>query len=240
MVNTETGWNIVGIIGNVISLGLFISPVPTFYNIRQKKDVEEFQPYPYIAAVLNCLFWMLYGMPFVHPNSLLVLTVTPPGLLLEFIYISIFFVYAPNNGRKKIVVGLGIVFIFNANVVAITLLTLHEAKIRSFMVGMLCDIFNLMMYISPLTIMAKVINTKSVKYMPFYLSLANFLNGASWTSSALIKFDIYVLVSNGLAAISGAIQLILYACYYKTTPKNNKNDIENNAVQLSTTHTPKA
>ncbi|KAH7532531.1 hypothetical protein FEM48_Zijuj04G0030100 [Ziziphus jujuba var. spinosa] len=176
---------------------------------------------------------MLYGMPFVHPNSLLVLTVTPPGLLLEFIYISIFFVYAPNNGRqKKIVVGLGIVFIFNANVVAITLLTLHEAKIRSFMVGMLCDIFNL----NP----AKVINTKSVKYMPFYLSLANFLNGASWTSSALIKFDIYVLVSNGLAAISGAIQLILYACYYKTTPKNNKNDIENNAVQLSTTHTPKA
>jgi len=42
---------------------------------------------------------------------------------------------------------------------------------------------------------AKVIKTKSVKYMPFWLSLANFLNGVSWTTYALIHpFDLYVLV----------------------------------------------
>lgn len=42
---------------------------------------------------------------------------------------------------------------------------------------------------------AKVIKTKSVKYMPFWLSLANFLNGVAWTTYALIHpFDIYVLV----------------------------------------------
>lgn len=44
---------------------------------------------------------------------------------------------------------------------------------------------------------AKVIKTKSVKYMPFWLSVANFLNGLCWTTYALLHpFDIYVLVIN--------------------------------------------
>uniref|UniRef100_A0A453T424 Protein RUPTURED POLLEN GRAIN 1 n=1 Tax=Aegilops tauschii subsp. strangulata TaxID=200361 RepID=A0A453T424_AEGTS len=69
----------------------------------------------------------------------------------------------------------------------------------------------------------KVIRTKSVEYMPFFLSLVNFLNGCCWTAYALIKFDLYVAIPNGLGAFFGLIQLILYACYYKLTPKNEKN-----------------
>lgn len=41
-----------------------------------------------------------------------------------------------------------------------------------------------------------VIKTKSVKYMPFTLSLFNFLNGVIWVVYALLKFDPYVLVIN--------------------------------------------
>ena len=41
----------------------------------------------------------------------------------------------------------------------------------------------------------KVIKTKSVEYMPFLLSLVNFLNGCCWTAYALIRFDLYVTVS---------------------------------------------
>jgi solute carrier family 50 protein (sugar transporter) len=42
----------------------------------------------------------------------------------------------------------------------------------------------------------KVIKTKSVEYMPFFLSLVSFLNGVCWISYALIKFNLYVIVSN--------------------------------------------
>ncbi|KAF3437249.1 hypothetical protein FNV43_RR20002 [Rhamnella rubrinervis] len=204
MVSREGARNIVGIIGNVISFGLFLSPVPTFYKIAKKKDVEEFKPDPYIATVLNCMFWVFYGMPFVRPDSILVVTINSIGLVLELIYLSIFFTYARNNGW-------------------------------SLMVGIICDIFNIIMYTSPLTIMKKVITTKSVRYMPFYLSLTNFLNGSVWTAFALIKFDVYILVSNGLGAISGAVQLILYACYFRRTPKEDE-DVVKPAVQLSATN----
>ena len=44
-------------------------------------------------------------------------------------------------------------------------------------------------------VQGKVIKTKSVEYMPFLLSLVNFLNGSCWTAYALIRFDLYVTVS---------------------------------------------
>ena len=73
--------------------------IPTFYKIIKQKSVEEFKPDPYIATVLNCAFWVFYGMPFGHPNSLLVVTINGVGLVFEFVYLAIFFIYATNKGR---------------------------------------------------------------------------------------------------------------------------------------------
>ncbi|XP_044375175.1 bidirectional sugar transporter SWEET6b [Triticum aestivum] len=84
--------------------------------------------------------------------------------------------------------------------------------------GILCIIFGSTMYPSPLTIMGKVIKTKSVEYMPFFLSLLSFLNGVCWMSYALIKFDLYVTIPNGLGALFG----LVLACYYRPTPKKEK------------------
>ncbi|PON43789.1 SWEET sugar transporter [Trema orientale] len=212
MLSAEAARNIVGIVGN-----------PTFYRIIKSKAVEEFEPDPYLATVMNCMLWVFYGLPFVHPDSILVVTINSFGLLLELIYLAIFFFYATNRGRKKIVYWLLGEIAFFAVVAVVALLAFHGTKQRSLFVGILCDIFNIIMYSSPLTIMMKVINTKSVEYMPFFLSLTNFLNGSIWTAYALIKFDIYVLVSNLLGVLSGALQLILYGCYYGSTPK--KGDI---------------
>ncbi|RDX67340.1 Bidirectional sugar transporter SWEET6b, partial [Mucuna pruriens] len=204
---------------------------PTFYQIIKKKSVEEFKPDPYIATVLNCAFWVFYGMPFVHPNSLLVVTINSIGLVFEFVYLAIFFTYAKSKGRKKLVLFLLAEAIFFAAVVLITMLSVHGTKRRSLVVGVICDVFNVMMYVSPLTIMAKVIRTKSVKYMPFWLSLTNFLNGVCWTVYALIHpFDLFVLISNSIGAISGLVQLILYACYCC----RGENDDDGDDVQMST------
>jgi len=74
---------------------------PTFYKIIKKKDVEEFKPDPYLATLLNCAFWVFYGMPFVHPNSLLVVTINGVGLVFEVVYLTIFFIYANKKGRVR-------------------------------------------------------------------------------------------------------------------------------------------
>ncbi|XP_048135887.1 bidirectional sugar transporter SWEET5 [Rhodamnia argentea] len=234
MVDSETARTIVGIIGNVISFGLFLSPIPTFITIFKKKSAAGFKPDPYVATVLNCAMWVFYGMPFVHPDSLLVITINGFGLGLELFYVGIFFIYSPWNKRRNILLALLVELIFMVVVIVITLLTLHTTGKRSALVGILCIVFNIAMYTSPLTIMKKVIQTKSVKYMPFYLSLANFLNGIVWAIYALLKFDPYILIPNGLGSLSGLVQLILYATYYKTT-KWDEEDDKPAEVELSDT-----
>ncbi|OMO81552.1 SWEET sugar transporter [Corchorus olitorius] len=206
--------NIVGIIGNVISFDLFLSPVPTFYRICKNKSVEEFQPYPYIATVLNCFMWIFYGLPLVVKDNIFVTTINGVGLAIELIYLAIYCYYA-NDRKKRVIVFVALLgeVIFMATIVAISMLAL-EFKHRALFVGIICDVFNIIMYASPLAVWGKVIRTKSVEYMPFWLSVANFVNGCCWSIYALIQFDLFIIISNGLGAIFGAMQLIIYAYYY--------------------------
>ncbi|KAG6686593.1 hypothetical protein I3842_11G028300 [Carya illinoinensis] len=217
MVDTETTRTIVGVLGNILALGLFASPIPTFIKIYQAKSVEEFKPDPYLATVLNCALWCIYGLPFVHPDSYLVISINSAGLVIELIYLIIFFIYSPFSKRRKIIIALVIETIFIICVVVIALQVFHTTKDRSMIVGILCIIFNIVMYASPLTVMRMVIRTKSVKYMPFTLSLANFCDTVVWMIYSLLKFDVYILIPNVLGAFSGLVQLILYAIYYRPT-----------------------
>ncbi|KAJ4845379.1 hypothetical protein Tsubulata_037303 [Turnera subulata] len=233
MVDTATARTVVGIIGNVISFFLFLSPVPTFIRIIKEKAVEDFKPDPYVATVLNCMMWCFYGMPFVKEDSILVLTINSIGLVIELIYVTIFFIYSPNKKRSRIAIALVIEIIFMAIVVFVAMFFMHTPKKRAMFVGILCIVFNVIMYTSPLTVMRMVIKTKSVKYMPFYLSLANFCNGLVWAVYALLKFDINVFLPNGLGTLSGLLQLILYACYYKSTRWEDDDDRGKSEVELS-------
>jgi Sugar efflux transporter for intercellular exchange len=45
------------------------------------------------------MMWVVYGVPFVHPNSVLVLTINGIGLFMEALYIAIFFAYSPRSLR---------------------------------------------------------------------------------------------------------------------------------------------
>ncbi|EEF44888.1 bidirectional sugar transporter SWEET4 [Ricinus communis] len=234
MVNART---IVGIVGNIISFCLFLSPLPTFYRIIKKKDVEEFQFYPYVATVLNCMLWMFYGLPIVKEDSLLVVTINSIGLVIELVYLGIYCFYDnQNKGRKKVGLCLLGEVGFMAVIIAIAMLAFHKLKYRSLFVGVFCDILNVMMYSSPLLIMKKVIMTKSVEYMPFPLSLAGFLNGACWTAFAIIKLDLFILISNGLGTLAGAFQLIIFFRYYRwCAPKQTDDDdiVKPSEIQLS-------
>ncbi|XP_023521694.1 bidirectional sugar transporter SWEET4-like [Cucurbita pepo subsp. pepo] len=218
MVSPDAVRTVLGICGNVISFFLFLSPLPTFIKICKKKSVEQYSPMPYLATLMNCLVWTLYGMPMVHPNSLLVITINGIGIVIELVYIVLFLVYC--NGRKERV---KVVLVVLAEVVFVAFLTLlvltlaHTYTLRSTIVGSVCLVFNIMMYASPLTVMKLVIKTKSVEYMPFTLSFVSLANGIIWTAYACINFDPFIVIPNSLGTLSSLVQLILYATFYKST-----------------------
>lgn len=221
MSNPDAIRNAVGIMGNCISFGLFLSPMPTFVTIMKKKAVEKYSPVPYLATLMNCMLWCFYGLPFVTPNSLLVITINVAGLIFESIYLTIFLIYSDAKQRAKIIMIIVGEIAFVAAVAAVVLTTADTHEQRSMMVGILCIIFGTCMYASPLSVMKLVITTKSVKYMPFTLSLISFINGVCWTSYALLKFDLYMIIPNGIGTFLGLVQLAIYAIYYRSTPQSS-------------------
>jgi solute carrier family 50 (sugar transporter) len=258
--------------GNFISFGLFLSPLPTFVQIIKRRDVERYVPDPYLATFLNCALWVFYGLPVVHPNSILVVTINGAGLAIEVVYLSIFFACSPKPKRVKMLVVLAVELVFVAAVIAGVVLGAHTHEERSLIVGSVCIFFGALMYAAPLTIIKQVMRTKSVEYMPFTLSLVSLLNAICWTTYALIRFDIFITVHiyasylllsdqfilcnnhtphackrvlstssfmtvrthtydddmqyttttrqipNAIGTLLGAAQLILYFCYYGSTP----------------------
>ncbi|XWS48775.1 hypothetical protein CRYUN_Cryun13aG0105200 [Craigia yunnanensis] len=212
--------NVVGITGNVISLFLFLSPVPTFIRIWKKGSVEQFSPAPYLATLINCMVWVIYGLPVVHPNSTLVVTINGTGTAIEVVYLTLFLIFCHDKSKRRKVLLIMLVELFFVAVVTTLVLTaVHTTERRSMVVGIIAILFSIMMYASPLSVMKLVISTKSVEYMPFFLSLASFANGVAWTTYAFLPFDPFISVPNGLGTLFSVAQLSLYATYYKSTKR---------------------
>ncbi|KAJ0961106.1 hypothetical protein J5N97_000921 [Dioscorea zingiberensis] len=219
MVSTDTIRTMVGLLGNVIALALFLSPLPTIRRIWKNKTVEQFSAVPYLATLLNCMLWVVYGLPLVHPHSTLVLTINGSGMAIELFYVLMFIVYSDKKSRPRVLSMFAAELVFVMLVAVMVFLFVHTHQQRSMVVGVLCVFFGTMMYAAPLSVMKLVIQTKSVEYMPLTLSVASFLNGLCWTTYALLRFDLYITIPNGLGVMFSIAQLALYAIYYKSTQK---------------------
>ncbi|XP_030522816.1 bidirectional sugar transporter SWEET1-like isoform X2 [Rhodamnia argentea] len=214
-----------GVFGNATALFLFLSPTITFKRIIKSKSTEEFSGIPYVMTLLNCLLSAWYGLPFVSPNNLLVSTINGTGAAIESVYVVIFLIFAPRKEKAKILGLLAFVLGAFATIAFVSLFALHDHA-RKLFCGIAATVFSIIMYASPLSIMRQVIKTKSVEYMPFFLSLFVFLCGTSWFIYGLLGRDPFVAVPNGFGCGLGAVQLILYAIYRdnKGEPKTRVNN----------------
>ncbi|XP_006356303.1 bidirectional sugar transporter SWEET1-like [Solanum tuberosum] len=201
-----------GILGNVFGVLLFMSPMITFKRIISKRSTEQFSSIPYVIALLNCLLSVWYSLPFVSPDNLLVTIVNSIGAGLEATYVLIFLIFAPKKEKAKICGYLFVVFSIVSCVALISLLAFHGNK-RKLLCGFAFTTSCIMMYGSPLSVMRLVIKSKSVEYMPFFLSLAVFICSISWFIFALLGKDPFILVPNVIGTLLGAVQLILYGIY---------------------------
>jgi len=214
-----------GIFGNVTALFLFLSPIITFRRIIKAKSTEEFSGVPYVSTLMNCLLSAWYGLPFVSPHNLLVSTINGTGAVIEIVYVLLFLIYAEKKTKIKIFALFMAVIVFFSGIALISILAL-EGHNRKFFCGIAATIFSICMYASPLSIMRLVIKTKSVEYMPFFLSLFVFLCGTSWFIYGLLGHDPFVAIPNGFGCGLGALQLILYVVYKDWGGKKSRDQVE--------------
>ncbi|KAK1375454.1 Bidirectional sugar transporter SWEET [Heracleum sosnowskyi] len=205
-----------GVAGNIFAIVLFMSPIPTFRRIIRNRSTEQFSGLPYIISLLSCLIHLWYGLPVVTPGVILVATVSSIGALFHSVYIVIFITCAEKAPKVKMLgLLLGVFALFS--VVVLVSIKLFESPSRQLFVGYLGIATLISTFGSPLLISNLVIKTKSVEYMPFYLSLSTFLTCLFFFAYGMFKHDPFIAVPNGVGTFLGIVQLALYA-YYSRFP----------------------
>ncbi|XVE53024.1 hypothetical protein DITRI_Ditri02bG0171600 [Diplodiscus trichospermus] len=198
-----------GVAGNIFAFGLFASPIPTFRRIIRNRTTEQFSGLPYIYALLNCLICTWYGTPIISYDNVPVMTVNSIGAVFQIAYIILFIVYADNEKKMRMLGLLLAVFGLLAIIIAGSL-QIVDREARWIFVGLLSCASLISMFASPLFIINLVIRTKSVEFMPFYLSLSTFLMSTSFFLYGVFNFDAFIYVPNGIGTILGIVQLALY------------------------------
>ncbi|KAL4634550.1 hypothetical protein ACB092_04G208000 [Castanea dentata] len=211
-----------GILGNIISFVVFLAPVPTFVRVCKKKSTEGFQSVPYVVALFSAMLWLYYAS--LKSNEILLITANTVGCVVETIYIAIYIVYAPKQARMF---TLRLLLLMNFGGFCSILLLSHflaQGETRVRVLGWVCVAFSVSVFAAPLSIMRVVIRTKSVEFMPFYLSLFLTLSAIMWFLYGVLQKDLYVGLPNILGFIFGVLQMVLYMIYknYKTVVDDEK------------------
>ncbi|KAI3731398.1 hypothetical protein L1987_62586 [Smallanthus sonchifolius] len=200
-----------GLLGNIISTGVYFAPLPTFIEICKRKSTMGFQSLPYVVSLFSALLWLFYAF-IKGGDTFLLISINTLGTFIESIYIIIFLVYATPDTKKQTMKGLTGVMVL---CLAISLGTFFsfEGQTRVLVVGWICVGISVCVFAAPLTIVFQVVRTKSVEFMPLSLSCFLTLSATMWFAYGIALRDICVTVPNVLGFLLGVFQMGLYAYY---------------------------
>ncbi|XP_041992933.1 bidirectional sugar transporter NEC1-like isoform X2 [Salvia splendens] len=187
--------NVFGILGNVVSFLVYLAPVPTFHRICKKKSTEGFQAIPYAVALFSAMLYLYYA--FLKKNGMMLITINTFGGTIEVF-------------TTKLILLLNV-----SSLGLITLCTYYFAHghLRVNIVGWICAVFSVAVFVAPLSIMRQVVRTKSVEYMPFTLSCFLTLCAVVWFFYGFLIKDYYIATPNILGFVFGLAQMMLYLVY---------------------------
>eukprot|EP01029_Cantina_marsupialis_P027539 TRINITY_DN7725_c0_g2_i1.p1 TRINITY_DN7725_c0_g2~~TRINITY_DN7725_c0_g2_i1.p1 ORF type:complete len:235 (-),score=49.88 TRINITY_DN7725_c0_g2_i1:25-729(-) len=196
---------IFGICGNLTALGIFSSPVRTFYGILKQKDVKDFSCVPYYCTFLNCCLWSVYSLV---EELWEVLVINGVGFAAELAFIIIY--GSLTTDKKKLFAYMVPVLMVSGIGVAIAFFAGDNAgDILGWMAFGLC----MVMYASPLAAVRTVIEKKNAYCMPLATSVMCTLNGIAWTAYGIVTGYFTIWVPNGFGFFLGLVQLALFMIY---------------------------
>ncbi|KAL8217481.1 hypothetical protein R6Q57_020854 [Mikania cordata] len=209
-----------GLLGNIVSFMVFLAPIPTFYKVYKKKSTEGFHSSPYVVALFSAMLWIYYAM--LKTNVLLLITINSFGIVIETVYIVFFLFYAPKKARMESLKLIILLIFVGFGLIVVMTQFLARGSTRGVIVGWICLVFSLCVFVAPLGVLRQVIKTKSVEYMPILLSVALTLSAVMWFFYGLLLGDFNIAIPNTLGFTFGIIQMILYFIYKNNKPITNE------------------
>ncbi|KAL3531421.1 hypothetical protein ACH5RR_010743 [Cinchona calisaya] len=206
-----------GILGNIVSFMVYLAPLPTFYRIYKEKSTQGFQSIPYSVALFSAMLYLYYA--YLKENVLILVTINSVGCTVETMYLVLFMIYATKEAKMYTTKLLMFFNIGAYSLIVASTFLLSQGHQRVTTVGWICSVFSVCVFAAPLSIMMKVIKTRSVEFMPFSLSFFLTLCAVMWFFYGFLIKDYYIATPNILGFVFGIVQMVLYAIYRERKKK---------------------
>ncbi|XP_042006152.1 bidirectional sugar transporter N3-like [Salvia splendens] len=205
-------WSFIfGILGNIISVMVYLAPMPTFIQIYKEKSTMGFDSLPYAVSLFSSMLWLYYAL--LKTNVVLLITINLFGCLIQTAYIFTFFTYASTKPRNHTAKILGLMNVGLLCVIFAVTFFVFEGTTRARVVGWICVAVSVCVFAAPLTIIFRVVRTRSVEFMPFPLSFFLTLSAIMWFAYGLFQKDLCVALPNVMGFLLGMIQMVVYGIF---------------------------
>ena len=198
-----------GGLGNVITIIFFFLPVFMMIDLCKTKDSSKIPWLLFIFTILNCEFWMIYGIKL---NAWPIYVSNGVGIVTNTFYITIFLICLKDEELWK-----RIFFIFTIH--GTFLLTFfafvtysHDIKL----IGGIALVMNMLLYASPLQKLSEVFEKKDNSYINIWIALCLSLNSFTWFSYGFVKSrDYFIMIPNLFGFILNIFQIYIWFKYRK-------------------------
>ncbi|KAI3452557.1 hypothetical protein Pfo_009221 [Paulownia fortunei] len=225
-----------GVIGNIISIFVYLSPLPTFIRICKEKSTMGFDSLPYIVALFSAMLWMYYA--FLKTNAILLISINSFGCIIETIYIFIYLFYASKKARSHTAKLFGLMNVGLLSLIFLLTFLIFEGQNRVHVVGWICVAVSVSVFAAPLSIVFQVVRTRSIEFMPFPLSFFLTLSAVVWFAYGLFQKDLCVALPNVLGFFLGLLQMLLYGIFRNVKPEIEEKKLPEHVINIMVVGTP--
>ncbi|CAF3389596.1 unnamed protein product [Rotaria socialis] len=192
----------------VSTVGLFLTGVQICNRIYRMRTTGDISGFPFVATVVNCTLWLLYGYA---ANNSTIMIVNFIGASLQMLYALIYLQYTADRSTYIRLLGSAVAFL--ATVTFYFQYVVSDQSAAVFCAGLVASIATVIMFGSPLASLRHVIQKRTTESLSLPLCLANFIVPIEWVLYGILIDDKFVQVPNFLGAILGFIQVSLFYKY---------------------------
>ncbi|KAL0327391.1 UNVERIFIED_CONTAM: Bidirectional sugar transporter SWEET15 [Sesamum angustifolium] len=225
-----------GVLGNIISIFVYLAPLPTFLRIYKERSTMGFDSLPYVVALFSAMLWMYYA--FLKTNAILLISINLFGCIIEAIYIFIYLFYASKKARTHTAKLLSLINVGLLALIFLLTFFIFKGPIRVHVVGWICVAVSVSVFAAPLTIVFQVVRTRSVEFMPFPLSFFLTLSAVMWFAYGLFQKDLCVALPNVLGFFLGLLQMLLYGIFRNVKPEIEEKKLPEQVINIMVLGTP--
>ncbi|EDO37599.1 predicted protein [Nematostella vectensis] len=195
----------------ISQFGMLLSGAQICLRIQRQGSTGDVAVLPFLATCASSILWTKYGL---LTKDFPITVISAAGIIFQSLYLLIF--YLNSRDKKTLNPKLFWSFCLVCGVLSYIKYHVMDKETAVFHLGLVCSVFSVAVYGSPLVSLATVIRKKSTECLTFSLCLANFLVSLQWAMYGKLAQDNFITVPNSVGALLGSLQLSLFVCYPST------------------------